>query len=38
MPVEKYGVFTGAVTKDQREAGTGKVHFQFKLEAGATSN
>jgi uncharacterized protein YukJ len=35
MPVENYGVFTGMVTKDQREIGTGKVHFQFKMAAGA---
>lgn len=34
MPVENYGVFTGTVTKDQREIGTGKVHFQFKMAAG----
>jgi uncharacterized protein YukJ len=34
MPVENYGVFTGAVMKDQREIGTGKVHFQFELAAG----
>jgi uncharacterized protein YukJ len=34
MPVENYGVFSGTVTKFQREIGTGSVHFQFKLEAG----
>jgi uncharacterized protein YukJ len=34
MPVEDYGVFSGTVTKDHREAGTGSVHFQFKLTAG----
>jgi uncharacterized protein YukJ len=34
MPVENYGVFTGAVTKEERETGTGRVHFQFKMEAG----
>jgi uncharacterized protein YukJ len=27
-------LFTGSVTKEKREIGTGKVHFQFKLEAG----
>jgi len=35
MPVENYGVFTGTATKELREIGAGKVHFQFKLEAGA---
>ncbi|HVQ60343.1 MAG TPA: DUF2278 family protein [Solirubrobacterales bacterium] len=34
MPVENYGVFTGTVTKYQREVGTGSVHFQFKMEVG----
>lgn len=34
MPVENYGLFTGTVTKDHREPGTGKVHFQIEMEAG----
>jgi Uncharacterized conserved protein (DUF2278) len=33
MPVQNYGVFTGTVAKDQREIGTGRVHFQFKMAA-----